>query len=142
MDGASCHRRARSSHGIARSPDGKTLLGTSRIDSILAGCVILENWAGSGGGDGKSFNIWTRSDSLWHQTWVSSLGALLNLSGSFHDGKMVLEGPASSRQPPGVRNRISYAPQANGEMEQRWDLSADGGATWKTLFVGIYRKAK
>jgi len=117
-------------------PDGTTIVGRSHVESILDGCVLLENWYGAKGGTGKSFNTWTRSDSLWHQSWVSNSGSLLLLSGSFHDGRMVLEGDS----PPGTRNRITWSPLPNGEVEQRWTTSADGGVTWQTAFLGTYRR--
>src|ERR1041385_672989 len=117
-------------------PDGRTVIGRSHIETILDGCVVLENWYGSKGGTGKSFNVWTRSDSLWHQAWVSNTGNQLLLVGSYHDGRMVLEGAS----PPGTQNRITYEPQPNGEMVQRWDVSADGGSSWKMTFLGTYRK--
>jgi len=117
-------------------PDGKTVVGRSHVEGILDGCVLLENWYGAKGGTGKSFNTWTRSDSLWHQSWVSNSGNLLLLQGSFRNGAMVLEGDS----PPGTRNRITWTPRPGGEVEQRWSTSADGGATWTTSFLGIYRK--
>jgi len=123
------------------TPDGKPA-GTNRIESILGGCVLLENWKGVGGIEGKSFNLWTASDSLWHQTWVSGLGAMLQLSGTLRDGNMVLEGDATSRQPAGTRNRITWTPQGDGSVKQHWQTSSDGGKTWTDAFVGMYRKRK
>jgi hypothetical protein len=118
------------------------LQGTNRVESILDRCVVLENWKGTQGPEGKSFNIWTANDSLWHQTWVSGADALLSLSGTFHDGRMVPGGPASSRQPKGLRNRITWTPRPDGSVTQSWETSKDNGATWSEGFLGIYRRKK
>lgn len=49
------------------TPDGKPV-GTNLVRQILDGCVIEENWSGTTGGDGKSFNIYFARDRRWHQT--------------------------------------------------------------------------
>src|SRR4051794_20950411 len=54
-------------------PKGK-VAGTSKIERILDGCVILENWTDSHGSSGKSFNIFDQRDNQWHQTWVEDTG--------------------------------------------------------------------
>ena len=43
-----------------RLPDGKPA-GTNRISRILNGCVIQENWSGTGGSNGTSYNIYDRN---------------------------------------------------------------------------------
>ena len=42
-------------------PTGKKA-GESRIESISAGCALLENWSGNGGFTGKSLNSYESSD--------------------------------------------------------------------------------
>jgi tetratricopeptide (TPR) repeat protein len=37
--------------------------GTSKVERILNGCALLENW--SGGGDGKSLNIYNANRNVW-----------------------------------------------------------------------------
>ncbi|HSR42289.1 MAG TPA: hypothetical protein VLL48_08960 [Longimicrobiales bacterium] len=35
-------------------------------------------------------------------------------------------------------DRITWTPLSGGRVEQRWDLSSDGGESWETVFRGIY----
>src|SRR5690606_4507313 len=51
-----------------------TKLGTNRITRMLKDCVIHEDWTDAGGSRGQSFNIWSRQDRKWHQSWVSDTG--------------------------------------------------------------------
>jgi hypothetical protein len=38
--------------------------------------------------------------------------------------------------------RITCTPQKDGTVQQKWDQSTDGGATWATQFLGIYTRKK
>ena len=114
------------------------LAGTNTIERILGGCVISENWSGSKGTDGRSFNVYSTADSKWHQTWVDSEGTLLELAGTFADGRMVLEGdsPATTGNP--VRNRITWEKLPDGRVRQHWQVSPTGEEKWTDAFVGFY----
>ena len=122
------------------TPDGKTA-GRNSITRELKNCVIHEHWAGAGGMNGESFNMWDTVRKRWHQTWVNDNGNLLLLDGAFQNGSMLLTGISGppERQ---VTNRITWTPGADGTLRQHWEASADGGKTWKTAFDGLYRRAK
>jgi len=62
--------------------------GENRIERILDGCALLENWTGAQGGAGKSLNFFDRDDGLWHQTWIDRSGGALFLAGKFGNGAM------------------------------------------------------
>jgi len=119
------------------TPDGQ-LAGTNRVERILGGCVISESWSGSKGTNGKSFNVYSAADQKWHQTWVDSQGTLLELAGTYEDGRMVLEGdsPAANDNP--LRNRITWQKLPDGRVRQHWQVSADGGEKWTDAFIGLY----
>ncbi|TJY58827.1 DUF1579 domain-containing protein [Sinimarinibacterium sp. CAU 1509] len=122
-------------------PAGKTV-GHNRIDAILDGCALQESWTGSSGFRGHSFNLYDRSRSVWHQTWVDSSGTLLLLEGGLQDGAMVLEGTRHSRERNApVRDRITWTPNADGSVRQHWQSSLDDGKTWQTVFDGLYRRS-
>lgn len=91
--------------------------------------------------NGQSFNIWDRVRKQWHQTWVADNGNLLLLDGSFQNGVMQLSGESGG---PGSRtlNRITWSPSADGGVRQLWEMSNDGGKTWKTAFDGRYHRSK
>lgn len=126
-----------------RTPAG-AVAGTNRIEAVLGGCALQEHWVGSKGGSGTSLNYWRASDSTWHQLWVDSGGNQLELTGSFRDGKMVLEsGPAGpSGTGAGTRERITWIPLPEGRVRQLWEHTVDGGATWTVQFDGLYTRHK
>ena len=119
-------------------PNGKHA-GTNRIDPILSGCVLQENWSGAGGMHGKSYNIYDAKGHRWHQTWVDDRGSLLELNGGFEDGKMVLTGEQKDSSGTTLQ-RITWTPAGTGEVRQLWESSSDGGKTWAVQFDGRYRK--
>lgn len=115
-------------------------VGTNHIEKILDGCVLMENWSGARGSNGKSFNLWSVADSKWHQTWVDNQGSLLELSGAFANGRMILEGASAAANGATVRNRITWTPIDADRVEQHWEVSADGGKNWQDAFWGLYRR--
>lgn len=119
------------------TPDGQ-LAGTNKVERVLDGCVIAENWSGSKGTDGRSFNVYSALDKKWHQTWVDSQGTLLELTGTFQDGRMVLEGESPAANGNALRNRISWQKMPDGRVRQHWQVSGDGGEKWTDAFIGFY----
>lgn len=120
-----------------------TVVGTSRIESTLAGCAIVEHWTGSGGSHGTSLNFYDRTTRQWMQTWIDNAGQPLHIAGRLHDRRMVLEGTtAGAAGATATKNRISWTPLDGGDVRQLWETSNDGGATWTVSFDGRYsRKA-
>jgi len=118
-------------------PNGKKA-GESRIESIAAGCALLENWSGNGGFSGKSVNMYDRDDQRWHQTWVDSSGSRLDLAGVFADRRMVLSSAAKA----GPVQRIAWSVDDDGSVRQLWESSSDEGKTWTVQFDGRYVRRK
>ena len=116
--------------------------GENRISLILKDCVLLEEWTGAGGMSGKSYNIWDRTRQVWHQTWVSDAGALLQLEGKLVDGAMVLEGNTLGANGATIMNRVTWSQVGTSpdRVRQYWQQSSDGGATWSAAFDGLYTK--
>jgi hypothetical protein len=116
--------------------------GHSRIERILGGCALLENWSGAAGGAGKSLNFHDREDGKWHQTWIDVRGGALFLSGAFADGSMRLEGERrATDQEPATRHRITWTRLPDGKVRQVWESTAAGAQAWKVLFDGLYAPA-
>lgn len=121
-------------------PDG-TPAGTNRIEKILNGCVLMENWSGSSGSIGKSFNQYDWQAKTWRQTWVDGAGQRLDLEGGMDGDRMVLRGERPRRRGEGtVLSEVSWTPKADGSVVQHWRSSTDGGKTWTDAFLGVYRK--
>ena len=118
-------------------PGGKKA-GDSRIESIAAGCALLENWSGNGGFSGKSVNMYDRIDQRWHQSWVDSSGSRLDLAGVFAEKRMVLSSAAKA----GPLQRIAWSVNDDGSVRQLWEASSDEGKTWAVQFDGKYVRRK
>jgi hypothetical protein len=116
------------------------LAGTNDVKSVLKGCVLQENWVGTAGMSGSSYNIYDSGNKLWRQSWVDDRGGTLQLEGHFADGKMVLVGSRPHPRKPGVTqtNRITWSKLDGGRVRQFWESSEDGGKTWTPAFEGIY----
>ena len=121
------------------SPDG-TFQWENTITKELAGCVIQENWRGSQGSRGHSFNMYFRRDGKWHQTWVDNSGGRLDVEGGFNGKVMTLEGTMPGRDGSPVQHKIQFTPQEDGTVRQHWQASRDGGKTWADQFLGIYKR--
>ena len=120
-------------------PDGSKA-GTNRIEKILDGCVLEENWTGAQGLRGKSLNLYSAGDRRWHQTWVDSKGSRLDLAGGLRGKNMVLEGEVARASGVIVAHRITWEPLDDGGVRQHWQSSQDGRKTWSDAFIGIYRR--
>ncbi|MFY9552801.1 MAG: hypothetical protein WAU32_16760 [Thermoanaerobaculia bacterium] len=123
------------------TPDGKTA-GTNRITPILGGCALREEWAGAGGVNGTSLNMWDSAAKRWRQTWVDGRGNVLLLTGEYRNTKMTLEGEGPGENGGLVRNRITWSRLPEGSVRQLWETSRDGGKTWAGEFDGTYTPKK
>ncbi len=73
----------------------------------------------------------------WSQTWVGGGGQILHLYGGLEGDNMVLSGERRTDEGT-VVDRITWIPIDDGRVRQVWDISSDGGATWETVFNGLY----
>lgn len=124
------------------APDGRRV-GGNRIESLYDGAALAEHWEGIGGIRGTSLNALDAATGRWHQTWVDSGGSLLRLDGGMVGSSMVLEGTAPADDDPARldQQRITWTPNADGSVRQHWEVSSDGGASWRTAFDGEYRRS-
>jgi ketosteroid isomerase-like protein len=114
---------------------GSTPVAHARIDSILDGCVLREDYRGIDGHVGQSFTIYDNHRKLWHQTWVTNRGELLEIDGNMEQGKIVLNG----KNQRGELVRGTWAP-AGEDVHEVAAISADSGNNWKPWFDIVFRK--
>lgn len=114
----------------------------SRIEKILDGCVILENWMPPGGGDGKSFNTYNPTTKKWEQFWVSSRGNPIHFTGEVRDGNMHYTSESVSATGPKTLGRMTFFNLGPDRVRQLWETSTDGGKTWTVAFDGMYNRKK
>jgi ketosteroid isomerase-like protein len=111
----------------------------TRVDRLLNGCVLKENYQGVNGGEGQSFSIYDSTRKLWHQSWVTNRGKLLVIEGQFQNGEMVLSGTDFfAPTHPIIRGTWKPDPTEKGVRETAV-TSTDNGATWQPLFDLIFR---
>lgn len=115
------------------------IAGTNRITKLYGDCGLREEYTTPGGYAGTSFNFFDAQRGVWHQTWVDNQGGAL-LEGGFRDGAMTLEMDRPPVDGKTTRERIRWAPNADGTVRQHWEQSRDGGKSWTTAFDGLYRK--
>lgn len=119
---------------------GKPVART-RVNLILNGCVLLENYDGTNGLQGRSFTIYDASRKTWHQTWVTTKGQLLTIEGAIHAGEMTLTGVDRTASGEERRVRVAWKPVEGGVRETAV-TSIDAGKTWTSWFDLVFRPHK
>lgn len=114
--------------------------GHNDIRRVAGGCALLESWRSARGGSGSSLNFYDPSDGRWHQVWVGSSGSRLRLAGDRRGDAMVLSGERIGSGGESIRDRITWTPREGGVVRQLWEVSTDGGESWRTVFDGVYRR--
>jgi hypothetical protein len=112
----------------------------NRVDLILDGCVLREDYKGTNGTEGRSFSIYDASRGVWHQSWVTNRGQLLAIEGKFQNGEMILSGVEHTTAGETIV-RGTWKPVAAGVREIAV-TSTDGGKTWKPWFDLMFRPHK
>ena len=117
-----------------------TLVGHSRIESIIDSVGLLENYSvAKGRYQGKSLNKYNPVKGRWEQYWIDNSGLTLFLTGGLIAGKMTLDDVGYDTTQ--IRNnKISWQKIDQDTVRQTWSISNDGGATWSVVFDGEYRK--
>jgi hypothetical protein len=125
---------------------GDSLVGTNRVEKILTGCAIREDWRTPGGGDGQSLFYVDQRTRQWKQVWVTTRAldpgglkekALIGRpggGGTRFQGQLLL---ADGRI---ILDRTTLTPLSSGEVRQLIEISLDGGDTWRATFDARYRR--
>jgi len=109
-----------------------------RVDLILDGCVLREDYQGADGHKGQSLTIYDATRKVWHQSWVTNRGELLIIEGTSEDEGMVLSGDDQAN---GTLVRGTWKP-VNGNVHEIAVTSTDSGKTWKPWFDLVFHPAK
>jgi ketosteroid isomerase-like protein len=107
----------------------------AKVDLILDGCVLREDYQGTDGHKGQSFTIYDVVRDVWHQTWVTNRGELLQIEGKLDAGVMILTGEDHTKH---TLVRGWWKP-VKGEVRETAARSTDNGKTWKPWFDLIFR---
>lgn len=125
---------------------GGTQVGHNRIEKILGGCAVIENWRATDGSEGKSL-FFVDYDGRWAQIWVSERASA---PGGTKEKVMVSDPPEGAVRFQGVvrhpdegawLDRTTLTLLDNGDVRQLIEVSRDNGETWNPTFDGLYRPA-
>jgi len=125
---------------------GKNLVGHDRVEKVLAGCAVIENWSSAAGDEGKSL-FFVDYDRHWAQVWVTGMALM---PGGVKEKVMVDDPPAGTVRFQGVirhpeagswLDRTTLTPHDDGTVSQLIEVSRDGGTTWNPTFDALYRPA-
>jgi len=117
-------------------------VGENVLISMQDSCLIQENWRGTRGGTGTSYNYFDRTNNTWNQLWIDNEGSALKLKGNMNGNVMVLVSEPVEADSSIYRNRITWEPLEDGSVVQTWDAINESGSLLKRLFKGIYIKEK
>jgi ketosteroid isomerase-like protein len=110
----------------------------SRVDLILDGCVLREDYEAANGLQGQSFTLYDSSRNIWHQTWATNRGQLLVIEGKLEAGEMILAGTDHTAEGKERRVRGIWKPM-NGGVRETAVISSDAGSSWQPWFDLIFR---
>lgn len=111
-------------------------LATNDISSfgIAGGIAILEDYR-QGTYLGTSVSYYSPREGRWRQLWLDNNNGLLEFAGGTQGNKFVISGNVGA-----VQTRLVYSNITNRSMDQSYDLSTDGGASWQQNFGARYTR--
>lgn len=110
--------------------------GTSSIQNVSGGCLILENWTTwNGPYNGKSMNFYVPETGKWRQIWTDS-GRNLSYfeDGEYKDGAMRFTTTTAQGQP----GKLTFFNLGPNKVRQFYEVSADEGKTYQVGYDFIY----
>jgi ketosteroid isomerase-like protein len=113
----------------------------TRVERLLGGCVLKEDYQGTDGMKGQSFTIYDASRQVWHQTSVTNRGRLLMIEGKWQGGEMALSGMDHTAAGKERHVRGAWKPVEGGVREAAI-TSINGGKTWCPWFDLLFRPHK
>jgi hypothetical protein len=118
--------------------------GENRIQKIVGGCAVTEEWTSAVGQRGHSLFYFRPSSRTWHQVWVTERalapGGLKEkeLIDRRPNGALLFQGEIPLAEGGTYLDRTTLTPIGPDEVRQLIEISTDGGSTWRTVFDGRY----
>ena len=111
--------------------------GESRVEQILGGCALVEQWRNAVGRAGQAVFVYEASTERWQILYVNDEGQMFAFTGRDIAGEIVFEGESRFYGMIGL-HRLKWSPLSQGGVRQDWHVSKDGGETWERIFDGRY----
>ncbi len=119
--------------------------GTNRIEKILKGCAIIENWTeAADGSEGKSLFYLQRATGQWKQVWIEDSGGMKekSLQDSYSGEGVRFQGQILHKSGGSHLDRTTLIPMSGGRVRQTIEISRDAGKTWEMVYDAEYRHPK
>jgi hypothetical protein len=123
---------------------GERVVGTSRIEKMLKGCAIVENWTATDGSEGKSLFYYNNANKTWRQVWVTDAAyapggfSEKTLVARMNGGGLRFQGEVTNENGEHHLERTSLVPRLDGTVRQWIQISTDGGQMWTSVFDAMY----
>lgn len=122
------------------------LEGHNRIEKVLNGCAIIENWKDVSGAEGKSLFYFEPVSKTWKQVWVIDSGPIKEktLLKDYPGPGIRFQGELPRSSGKGTYlDRTTLTEEIGGKVRQVIEISFDGGRTWPSQYrwEGIYMHA-
>ncbi len=119
-------------------------VGTSKIESILNQCVVLENWTSARPPyAGKSFNIYNTNLKRWEQYWVDNTGGNIFFHGNLQNGVMdYWTDDITQADGKLLRRHLQFFKLDADTVRQFSQGSNDRGKTWSPEYDFTYHRKK
>ena len=123
--------------------EGNMMIGSNTISKDLDGKVIRESFSHPASNYQRtSISVFNQSDSTWRQAWADNTGNYVDFKGVVSDGIRVFQAEAiMSGEEKVIRRMIFYNIQPDS-FDWDWEISKDGGKTWKLSWQINYLRKK
>jgi hypothetical protein len=122
------------------NPDGSVSKGKNKIEKIVAGKVIQENFADSNGFIGTSISVFNKTKKTWHQAWADNSGGYFNFIGEKEGDKRIFKTePKKIGENTFVLRMVFYDIKSDSFVWD-WQRSNDNGLTWSLNWRINYKR--
>ena len=115
-------------------------VGENLVEREVNGCILVENWKNTGGGTGKSINVYNAVAKKWKQFYVGSQGAVLEFEGEYKDKVLHMKGETVDLKGAKTMHILEFHNLEDKTVRQLWKQSTDGGETWNAVWDSIYKR--
>lgn len=110
-------------------------LGSSQVVTRVNDCLIVEDFVTPKGMQSRSYVFYDFATATWHRSYIDENGEYVALSGGLEQGgnspRIVMTGTDVAPNGEEFDLKVTIAALGPDLVRQIWEVSDDGGATWK-----------